>query len=120
MGPGVQMEHLSQTLEEQHPESSVLELARGANRHLAEEWVRTILGCLLFSREDVYKPVGVLSTGERIRLGFVSLILSQANPILLEEPFSYLDLFVREAVEEALLAFPGTTIMITHDRFFVD
>jgi macrolide transport system ATP-binding/permease protein len=81
-----------------------------------ETWVRTILARLLFKREDVFKKVEVLSGGERMKTALAKLFLNDYNLLLLDEPTNYLDLFTREALEEVLIAYPGTFILATHDR----
>ncbi|MET3729971.1 macrolide transport system ATP-binding/permease protein [Fictibacillus halophilus] len=81
-----------------------------------ETWVRTVLARLLFKREDVYKRVEVLSGGEKMKTALAKLFLSDYNLLLLDEPSNYLDLFTREALEEVLVAYPGTFILATHDR----
>lgn len=81
-----------------------------------ETWVRTILARMLFKREDVFKRVAVLSGGEKMKTALAKLFLSDYNVLLLDEPSNYLDLFTREALEEVLVAYPGTFILATHDR----
>jgi macrolide transport system ATP-binding/permease protein len=81
-----------------------------------ETWVRTILARMLFKREDVFKNVGVLSGGERMKTALAKLFLNDYNLLLLDEPTNYMDLFTREALEEVLAAYPGTFILATHDR----
>ncbi|MFE1245960.1 ribosomal protection-like ABC-F family protein [Fictibacillus sp. NPDC058756] len=81
-----------------------------------ETWVRTILARLLFKREDVFKKVEVLSGGEKMKTALAKLFLNDYNLLLLDEPTNYLDLFTREALEEVLIAYPGTFILATHDR----
>lgn len=87
---------------------------------LTETELRTMLGCLLFSGDDVYKPVSALSGGERARLLMLCLMLSGGNVLLLDEPTNHLDLATREALEEALLAYDGTILFISHDRYFLN
>ena len=81
---------------------------------------RDLLGQFLFHGEDVFKPVAVLSGGERSRLMLARLVASRPSVLLLDEPTNHLDLFGREALEQALLGFQGTLIFTTHDRRFVD
>jgi macrolide transport system ATP-binding/permease protein len=81
-----------------------------------ETWVRTILARLLFKREDVFKKVEVLSGGEKMKTALAKLFLNDHNLLLLDEPTNYMDLFTREALEEVLIAYPGTFILATHDR----
>ncbi|WP_194270823.1 ribosomal protection-like ABC-F family protein [Fictibacillus phosphorivorans] len=97
------------------PQKSILENVM--ERSLYDEtWVRTILARMLFKREDVFKRVDVLSGGEKMKTALAKLFLSDYNVLLLDEPSNYLDLFTREALEEVLVAYPGTFILATHDR----
>lgn len=85
-----------------------------------ETVVRTILARLLFFRDDVYKKVGVLSGGERIKVSFAKLIVSRANVLLLDEPTNYLDMTSLEALQNILGEYAGTVLFVSHDRAFVD
>lgn len=87
---------------------------------LTEEQARRYLGAFLFSGDDVYKVIGGLSGGEKSRLSFLKLMLTGANFLVLDEPTNHLDIPAKEAVEEALMAFPGTFITVSHDRYFLD
>ncbi|HET7616047.1 MAG TPA: ABC-F type ribosomal protection protein, partial [Bacillales bacterium] len=81
-----------------------------------ESTIRTILARLLFKRDDVFKPIGVLSGGEKVKAALAKLFLADYNVLLLDEPTNYLDLFTHEQLEEVLAAYPGTILFATHDR----
>ena len=80
---------------------------------------RTILGCFLFSREDVFKQIKNLSMGEKCRIAFLNLYYSNANLLVLDEPTNFLDVATKEVIEEVLQDYPGALIVVSHDRFFV-
>lgn len=89
--------------------------------HLYSEGeLRSILGRFLFRGEDVFREVGTLSGGERARLSLLKLMMSGANTLILDEPTNHLDIESKEIFEEALLEFPGTCIIVSHDRYFLN
>jgi len=89
--------------------------------HLYSEGeLRNILGRFLFRGEDVFLKVGDLSGGEKARLSLLKLMMSGANTLILDEPTNHLDIESKEIFEEALLEFPGTSIIVSHDRYFLN
>ncbi|MBO5514724.1 MAG: ATP-binding cassette domain-containing protein, partial [Schwartzia sp.] len=85
-----------------------------------EETARGYLGAFLFRGDEVERVIGELSGGEQSRLAFLKLMLTGANFLVLDEPTNHLDIPAKEAVEEALMAFPGTFLVVSHDRYFLD
>ncbi|MFS0655157.1 ribosomal protection-like ABC-F family protein [Bacillus sp. 179-C3.3 HS] len=85
-----------------------------------ETVVRTVLARLGFRGEDVHKPVGVLSGGERVKTMLAKLLVSDANVLMLDEPTNFLDLAAVEALEELLKHYPGTVIFVSHDRRLIE
>ena len=98
---------------------TVLEACQRATG-LTPNKARALLGRFLFSGEEAEKPVAGLSGGERRRLALAILVQSGANVLILDEPTNHLDLESREALEDALHAFPGTVLLVSHDRALLD
>ena len=79
---------------------------------------RTVLSCLGFAREDAFKPVAVLSGGEKAKTAMAKLLLQDLNLLVLDEPTNHLDLFTLEALEELLTGYGGTVLFVSHDEVF--
>jgi ATP-binding cassette subfamily F protein 3 len=90
-----------------------------APNHIVPQ-LRTLLGCFLFSGDEIEKPVSVLSGGERSRLVLCKLLLSPANCLLLDEPTNHLDIRSKDILMDALLQYQGTIVFVSHDRYFLD
>ncbi|HEX5547324.1 MAG TPA: ABC-F family ATP-binding cassette domain-containing protein [Ktedonobacterales bacterium] len=119
LGHNVQIGYYAQTHDTLNPRATLLDEIRNAS-HLSEEGARSYLGRFLFSGDDVFKPVGALSGGERSRLALAKLTLQGANFLVLDEPTNHLDLPARQVLEEVLATYAGTLIFVSHDRYFVD
>ena len=82
--------------------------------------LRNLLGCFLFSEDDVFKRIGVLSGGERSRYALLRMLLHPANFLLLDEPTNHLDLRAKDVLLNALEGYTGTVVFVSHDRYFID
>jgi ATP-binding cassette, subfamily F, member 3 len=82
--------------------------------------LRNLLGCFLFSEDDVFKPIGVLSGGERNRYALARMLLHPSNFLLLDEPTNHLDMRAKDVLLESLEKFTGTVVFVSHDRYFID
>lgn len=82
--------------------------------------LRSLLGCFLFTGDDVFKPLGVLSGGERNRYALARILVSPSNFLLLDEPTNHLDMRAKDVLLDAIDAFSGTVVFVSHDRYFID
>ena len=119
LGNRVRAGYFSQEHENLNPDGRVLDEVM-EEFGLGEERARNLLGSFLFSGDDVFQSVGTLSGGEKARLALLKLMMTGANFLVLDEPTNHLDIPAKEAVEEAILAFPGTFLAVSHDRYFLD
>lgn len=100
--------------------STILEEMRDAYSLYSDTQLRGLLGRFLFRNDDVFKTVGSLSGGERARLALLKLMLSGANMLMLDEPTNHLDIASKEVFEDALIDFPGTCVIVSHDRYLLN
>lgn len=119
LGNNVKMGYYSQEQERLHPKLTVLDEVRDTF-NFGEKEARNILGMFLFRGDDVFKTVGMLSGGERARLSLLCLFLEKPNFLILDEPTNHLDIPTREIMEDAIEAFGGTCLVVSHDRYFLD
>jgi ATP-binding cassette, subfamily F, member 3 len=118
-GHNVQIGYLSQHAEELGSTGTVLDAAQRATG-LTPNKARALLGRFLFSGAEAEKPLDGLSGGERRRLSLAILVASGANVLILDEPTNHLDIDAREALEDALRAFDGSVLLVSHDRALLD
>jgi ATP-binding cassette subfamily F protein 3 len=120
-GANLNVGYYDQRLDDFDPDLTVLEtIAEGRPTGTREQEMRDVLATMLFRGDDIHKPVGMLSGGERARVRFAQLLMDKPNVLILDEPTNHLDIPSREALEGALSSYPGTVMCVSHDRFFLD
>jgi ATP-binding cassette subfamily F protein 3 len=102
------------------PDARMLDDISRAALKIPESELRSLLGCFLFSGDDVFKPLGVLSGGERNRYALARILVSPSNFLLLDEPTNHLDMRAKDVLLDAIAAFSGTVVFVSHDRYFID
>jgi len=118
LGAKVDLGYLPQTHDRLDGDATALEIVRSAGNVTTEE-ARTLLGSLLLTEEEVFKTIGRLSGGQRSRVILATLAVQGANLLMLDEPTNHLDIPSREVLQEALCAFDGTVLFVSHDRYLV-
>ncbi|MBO5408652.1 MAG: ABC-F family ATP-binding cassette domain-containing protein [Clostridia bacterium] len=119
-GGGVKKSYFEQETTDLHPEKTALSELWDRFPSIYEQELRRILGSLLLTGEDVYKKVGVLSGGEKAKIKFAVMMLEKGNVLILDEPTNHLDLSSKEVLDQALADYPGTVIMVSHDRYLLN
>jgi ATP-binding cassette subfamily F protein 3 len=106
--------------DELDPNKTILETVEEAASREAAPHARNLLGCFLFRGDDVFKKVGVLSGGERSRVALVCMLLRPANFLILDEPTNHLDMQSQDVLQRALIDYPGSVLIVSHNRSFLD
>ncbi len=119
-GSGVKTGYYDQRLESLSLDNTIIGELQHGNLHATEVELRSFLAQFLFLGDDVYKQIRTLSGGERGRLALAKLIYSKANVLILDEPTNHLDIASCEALEMAIIRYPGTCVIVSHDRYFLD
>lgn len=120
IGHNVQMGYYDQGQQLLNNAGTVIDEIHDEYRLYSEPELRSILGRFMFKGESVFLTVGSLSGGEKARLSLLKLMMSGANLLILDEPTNHLDIESKEVFEESLLDFPGTCIIVSHDRYFLN
>jgi ATP-binding cassette subfamily F protein 3 len=117
----VQADYFAQDqYKELNPDARILDDLGEISARSTETELRSLLGCFLFSAEDVFKRIGVLSGGERNRYALLRMLLHPANFLLLDEPTNHLDMRAKDVLLESLSKYTGTVLFVSHDRYFID
>ena len=119
-GAKVNLGYYDQEMSDLNEENTILDEVWSVNQKLIQTEVRSALASFLFTAEDVFKKISVLSGGEKSRVSMLKLIFSDANFIILDEPTNHLDINSREILEAALNDYEGTMLIVSHDRYFID
>ena len=120
LGPSVKWAYLEQVIHFDHPECNLVDTMLYAKRNITPQSARNRLAAYQFQGEDVFKSVSVLSGGELSRLRLCMLMDEEINFLILDEPTNHLDIASREWIEEAVEAFDGTLLFVSHDRYFIN
>lgn len=120
LGKNVFLGYYDQEQSNLEPEKTILDEVWDDFPNLTTTQVRTYLAAFLFTGDDVFKKISTLSGGEKCRINLLKLMLSKSNFLLLDEPTNHLDIMSREALEDAILNYDGTVLVISHDRYFLN
>jgi ATP-binding cassette subfamily F protein 3 len=121
LGHNVEFDYFAQDqYKELDPDARMIDDLGGVSPGSSQTELRSLLGCFLFSEDDVFKKIGVLSGGERGRYALLRLLLHPANFLLLDEPTNHLDMRAKDILLKALMDYTGTVVFVSHDRYFID
>src|SRR5271154_4641092 len=121
LGHNVEPDYFAQDqYKELDPDARILDDLGELSPASTQTQLRSLLGCFLFSGDDVFKRIGVLSGGERNRYALLKMLLHPANFLLLDEPTNHLDIRAKDVLLEALMKYTGTVVFVSHDRYFID
>jgi ATP-binding cassette, subfamily F, member 3 len=121
LGHNVEADYFAQDqYKELNADARLIDDLGDASARSTQTELRCLLGCFLFSEDDAFKKIGVLSGGERGRYALLRLLLHPANFLLLDEPTNHLDLRAKDVLLEALVKYTGTVVFVSHDRYFID
>ncbi len=118
-GHQIEVGYFDQQMAQLNSAKTVLEELWDEHPEITHTQIRTVLGCFLFTDEEVFKQVNQLSGGEKVRLSLAKLMLERGNFLILDEPTNHLDIDSKEILEEALQEFDGTLLFVSHDRYFI-
>lgn len=119
-GLHAQIGYFDQTLTQNYSALSVMDDFHNEFPSLSDEEVRRSLGAFLFSGEDVFKTVGELSGGEKVRLALAKIFKRRPNVLILDEPTNHMDIIGKDTLEKMLANYPGTVITVSHDRYYIN
>ncbi len=121
LGHNVQADYFAQDqYKELNPDARILDDLSELSPRSTQTELRSLLGCFLFSADDVFKRIGVLSGGERNRYALLRMLMFPANFLLLDEPTNHLDMRAKDVLLKALSDYNGTAVFVSHDRYFID
>jgi ATP-binding cassette, subfamily F, member 3 len=121
LGHNVEPDYFAQDqYKELDPDAEMLDDLCTVATNSTQTQLRNLLGCFLFSEDDVFKRIGVLSGGERNRYALAKLLLRPSNFLLLDEPTNHLDMRAKDVLLDALESYSGTVVFVSHDRYFID